>query len=187
MVREMKGTRWAKDVKNLRYLLLRHGDTLDLDELDRLEDLQRSARRLYRAYERKEELIAIFDEQNPSEALPMLKRWLAWAERSRLEHFVKAARTIRKHWDGIAAYFDETAHQWTRRRYQQQNSRHGQKGLRLSLGRRTQGNDLPHCWRSQTETRPTENHRWYDPQIRHKIFFSCVTSRCRSRFDFNAT
>ena len=107
MVREMKGTRWAKDVKNLRYLLLRHGDTLDLDELDRLEDLQRSARRLYRAYERKEELIAIFDEQNPSEALPMLKRWLAWAERSRLEHFVKAARTIRKHWDGIAAYFDE--------------------------------------------------------------------------------
>lgn len=29
---------------------------------------------------------------------------LPWASRSRLKHFVKAARTIRKHRDGILAY-----------------------------------------------------------------------------------
>ena len=107
LVREMRGTRWAKDVKNLRYLLLRHGEALSLDELDRLEGLQRNARSLYRAYERKEELVAIFDEHDPAEALPMLKRWLGWAARSKLKHFIKTGQTIKKHMDGVIAYFDQ--------------------------------------------------------------------------------
>ena len=35
-----------------------------------------------------------------------LDRWLAWASRSRLGPFVKAARTVRKYKDGILAYIE---------------------------------------------------------------------------------
>jgi transposase len=36
-----------------------------------------------------------------------LREWLAWASRSKLPPFVKAARTIRKHFDRILAYVRE--------------------------------------------------------------------------------
>lgn len=107
MVREMSGTRWAKDVKNIRYVLLRHGEDLNEKELDRLDLLQLSAKRLFRAYERKEELVAIMDEQDPREAETMLKRWLGWAARSRLPQFIKLGRTFKKHFTGIISYFHE--------------------------------------------------------------------------------
>jgi transposase len=34
-----------------------------------------------------------------------LKRWCSWATRSRLPAMVKAAKSIRQHWDGIIAWF----------------------------------------------------------------------------------
>ncbi|MBW3577997.1 MAG: transposase [Actinobacteria bacterium] len=59
---------------------------------------------LGRAYQRKEELRAIFagglDEHDVAE---MLDRWCARVQRSSLQPFVKAGRTIRKHRDGILA------------------------------------------------------------------------------------
>ena len=107
MVRELKGTQWAKDVKNLRYVLLRHGEALSIEDLDRLDQLKLSAKKLFRAHERKEDLVAIMDEQDPEEATRMLRRWLGWAARSRLPQFVKVGRTIRKHFDDIVRYFQE--------------------------------------------------------------------------------
>ena len=40
------------------------------------------------------------------EAEAALGKWLAWAQRCRLEPFVNLGRTIRKHLDGILAIFD---------------------------------------------------------------------------------
>src|SRR5690606_13120691 len=34
----------------------------------------------------------------------LLLDWLAWAARSKLKPFVRTARTIRKHFDGVLAY-----------------------------------------------------------------------------------
>ena len=38
-----------------------------------------------------------------NEAVERLQAWLAWASRSRLKPFVKLARTIRKHKQGVLA------------------------------------------------------------------------------------
>jgi transposase len=38
-------------------------------------------------------------------AEPFLKKWYFWATHSRLEPMKKAARTIKRHWDGILRWF----------------------------------------------------------------------------------
>jgi transposase len=59
---------------------------------------------VWRAYKGKEALRAVFDpDLTPAEAARLLDRWLAWAQRSRLESFVKLGRTIRRHRAGILA------------------------------------------------------------------------------------
>ena len=35
-----------------------------------------------------------------------LKRWYYWATHSRLEPMIEAARTIKRHWDGVLSWFD---------------------------------------------------------------------------------
>ena len=43
----------------------------------------------------------------PSEqAAAFLKRWYFWATHSRLEPVIDAARTVKRHWDGILRWFD---------------------------------------------------------------------------------
>jgi transposase len=59
---------------------------------------------LFRAYLLKETLAAIFDRRQVNVARTKLQEWLAWASRSKLRPFVKVARTIRSHLDGILAY-----------------------------------------------------------------------------------
>ena len=55
-------------------------------------------------YQLKEALRAIFaDDLDPKTVMDLLTRWCSWAQRSRLPSFVKAARTIRRHVDGIGA------------------------------------------------------------------------------------
>ena len=60
------------------------------------------ASRVYRAYLMKEELRAMY-RCGPKAAERHLEAFIAWASRSRLEPFVKLARTLRKHSGGILA------------------------------------------------------------------------------------
>lgn len=70
------------------------------DEL--LAQVQRTNARLYRACLLKQELRALDGRGVDADgAAAHLDRWLAWASRSRLKPFVKLARTIRKHREGI--------------------------------------------------------------------------------------
>ena len=52
-------------------------------------------------------LAQALDYKQPARAERALREWLAWASRSKLPPFVKAARTIRKHFDRILAYIQE--------------------------------------------------------------------------------
>ncbi|MBN1837797.1 MAG: transposase, partial [Spirochaetales bacterium] len=70
----------------------------------RLSEVQRTNERLYRAYLLKETLAQALDYLQPARAEKALRAWLAWASRSRLRPFVRAARTIRKHFEGVLAY-----------------------------------------------------------------------------------
>ena len=59
---------------------------------------------MWRGYQLKEAGREIFaGDLGPTEAIELIDRWYSRAQRSRLAPFVKAAATVRKHRDGIAA------------------------------------------------------------------------------------
>jgi transposase len=94
------GGRW---VKHARWSLLKAPERQSVEQLCRLGEVQRHNRRLYRAFLLKEQLRLLYHLDDPAGAPEHLAAWLAWASRSRLEPFVRLARTIRRHRDGILA------------------------------------------------------------------------------------
>lgn len=104
MVRELEGRQEAQSVKKTRFLLLKNPWNLSPLQQTKLADVAREHRRLYRAYLLKESFAEALEEPDPREAVAALKRWIQWAIRSRLKPFVRAAKTVRKHLDGIVAY-----------------------------------------------------------------------------------
>ena len=104
MVREIDDAEEARAIKGTRFSLLKNPWDLTRVERTRLSELQRKNRPLYRAYLLKETLARALDYVQPKRATDALRDWLAWASRSKLKPFVKAARTVRKHFDGIVAY-----------------------------------------------------------------------------------
>jgi transposase len=94
----------AKEIKGMRWALLKNPWNLTAVECDRLSELQQENARLYRAYLLKESFAEILERRQPNVARERLEDWLSWASRSRLPAFVKAARTIRRHLEDIVAY-----------------------------------------------------------------------------------
>lgn len=106
MVRELRATGDDQAIKNLRYVLLKNPWNLSRFEAQRLSELQRTNRRLYRAYLLKETLADALEQDDPGRARRRLRAWLAWASRSRLKPFIRVARTIRTHFDDVLAYVE---------------------------------------------------------------------------------
>lgn len=103
-LRELRGTDAGRDLFRMRFALWKNPWNLTAAAKERLSDLPRTNAPLYRAYLLKEGLAHALDYRQPWRAKRALKDWLSWASRSRLKPFVKAARTIRKHFDGVLAY-----------------------------------------------------------------------------------
>lgn len=95
-----KSGRW---VKGTRWPLLRAPERHSAHQKAVLAEVQAANKPLYRAYLLKEELRALYHLEDPSLAEAHLDAWLAWAQRSRLAPFVRLARTIRSHREGIVA------------------------------------------------------------------------------------
>jgi transposase len=95
----------AKELKGLRYLLLRNWENLSPLQKATIRELEVANRRLLRAWQLKEELREVL-------RLPLLAAgqalddWLYFASRSRLSHFVKLARTIRAFRSSIEAMLE---------------------------------------------------------------------------------
>lgn len=95
-LRRAGGAQAAKTLKGLRFLLLRNWENLTGGQRGVIRDLERVNRRMFRAWQLKEELRDVL-------AMPLLAArralddWLAYASRSRLAPFVKLARTIRRY------------------------------------------------------------------------------------------
>jgi transposase len=100
--RERKGTPQADVLKASRWSLLKAPERLRPEEQLKLSEVAAINNRVYRAYLLKEELRALY-RCSPRVASKHLAAWLAWASRSRLPSFVKLARTVAKHRDGIFA------------------------------------------------------------------------------------
>lgn len=105
-LKELDDPEEAAAVKKSRYALLKNPWDLSAKEWDKLSAIQKHNAPLYRAYLLKEALADIFREPSEETAEAELDRWLAWASRSKLGPFVKAARTVRKYKDGILAYVE---------------------------------------------------------------------------------
>ena len=91
-------------LKHTRFALLKNPWNLTVAQTDKLSTLSRTNKRLYRAYLLKESLAAVLDRRQVNVARGKLTEWLQWASRSRLAPFVRLARTIRGHLEGILAY-----------------------------------------------------------------------------------
>lgn len=104
--RARQGSREGDALKRTRWALLKRPWNTTLRDDERLAGLARSNRRLYRAYLLKEALAGIYDRLlHPGWARRRLQEWLGWAHRSRLPPFLRVARTVRQHLEGILAYF----------------------------------------------------------------------------------
>ncbi|MEO8967324.1 MAG: ISL3 family transposase, partial [Solirubrobacteraceae bacterium] len=94
-------TKTGKWIKGTRWSLLKSPEKQTIEQLAKLGEVQQANQPLYRAFLLKEELRVLYQLDDPSLAPAHLDAWLTWASRSRLEAFVKLARTIRRHRDGI--------------------------------------------------------------------------------------
>jgi transposase len=102
MLRRSGGAHAAKQMKGLRWLLLRNWENLTGAQKTTIRELQKANRRMFRGWQLKEELRDILA-MTPVAAKAALDRWLAWASRSKLAPFVKLARTIRHYRQSIEA------------------------------------------------------------------------------------
>ncbi len=88
----IKGTRWA---------LLKDPSALTESQQGTLALLAKLNSPLYRGYLLKEQLRALYHPESRPHAPALLDAWLRAAARSKLTPFVKLARTLREHRDGI--------------------------------------------------------------------------------------
>jgi len=84
-------------------LLRKAPERQTVNQLATLYEVQQANTRLYRAFLLREELRLLYHLDDPRLAPAHLDAWLAWASRSRLRPFIKLARTLRAHRDGILA------------------------------------------------------------------------------------
>ena len=92
----------GKWIKGARYSLLKDTANQTNRQLLKLAEVVTTNKPMYRAFLLYGELRYIY--RLPKEEAPeRLDAWLAWASRSRLKPFIKLARTIRKHKQGVLA------------------------------------------------------------------------------------
>jgi transposase len=92
----------GKWIKGTRYSLLKDTAKQTAGQLLKLAEVVLTNKRMYRAFLLYGELRYIY--KLPKHQAPeRLEAWLAWASRSRLRSFVKLARTIRQHKQGVLA------------------------------------------------------------------------------------
>lgn len=101
-MRNLVGQPEARTIKKTRWILLKASANLRPHEHLRLSSIAKVNQPLYRAYLLKEALRDLYH-ASASAAGACLDAWLAWASRSRLQPFVKLARTLRQYRQGILA------------------------------------------------------------------------------------
>jgi transposase len=105
--RELQYEEDGHTIKKSRFALLKNIWNLTPRQRRKLSEIQKTNKPLYRAYLLKESLAKALDYLQPKRACEALDAWLTWAFRCRLKPFVKLARTIRKHKEGILAYIKD--------------------------------------------------------------------------------
>lgn len=92
----------ASEIKGSKYALGKNPENLTANQQAKLELIAKTDKRLWRAYQLKEELRTVFklDKEAGQE---QLNHWIKWAQHCRIPAFVNLQRKIRRHYDAILA------------------------------------------------------------------------------------
>jgi len=86
-----------------RYVLLKNENNLTKKQKEKREELQLAKLNLksIRALHIRENFQEIYKAPTDEDFESLLKKWYFWATHSRLDPIIKAAKTIKNHWDGV--------------------------------------------------------------------------------------
>jgi transposase len=94
-----------KVLAGTRYLWLRNPTNLSQRQRATLERLPLRHLKTARAYQIRLAFQEFYEQPSTEAGAAFLKRWYFWATHSRLPPIVDAARTVKRHWDGILRWF----------------------------------------------------------------------------------
>lgn len=94
------------ELKKSRYVWLKNKDNLTASQRDALGGLSGLNLKTARAYQIRLTFQDLYTQPSREAAEAFLKKWYFWATHSRLSPIAEAARTIKRHWDGVLHWFD---------------------------------------------------------------------------------
>jgi transposase len=95
-------------LKGTKYIWLKNYTNLTVKQKEQLDELTMSNMNIktIRAYNIRQSFQDIYQANTQDEFVTYLNKWYYWATHSRLEPIVKAAKTVKRHWDGIVKWFE---------------------------------------------------------------------------------
>lgn len=95
-------------LKGTKYIWLKNSNNLTVKQKEQLEELTMSNMNLktMRAYNIRQSFQDIYQANTQEEFIAYLNKWYYWATHSNLEPIKKAAKTIKRHWDGIVKWYE---------------------------------------------------------------------------------
>jgi transposase len=94
------------ELKRTRYAWLKNEISLSTGQRATIESLARSNLQTARAYQIRLTFQEFYQQSSRGGAETFLKKWYFWATHSRLQPMIDAAKTVRRHWDGILRWHD---------------------------------------------------------------------------------
>ena len=97
-----------KILKGTKYIWLKNPNNLTAKQKEKLDKLTMSNMNIktIRAYNIKQLFQDIYKANTKEEFITYLNKWYYWATHSRLEPIIQAAKTIKRHWNGIIRWFE---------------------------------------------------------------------------------
>lgn len=93
------------ELKKTRYIWLKNEWKWTARQAETFDSLRKSKLATVKAMQIKSVFQDLFALDTVEEAALQLRRWYFWATHSRIEPIIKAAKTIKEHWDGVLRWF----------------------------------------------------------------------------------
>jgi len=93
-------------LRGTRYIWLRNPANLSERQKATLDSLPTQHLKTARAYQIRLAFQDLYEQPSTQTATAFLKKWYFWSTHSRHEPMIEAARTVKRHWDGILRWFE---------------------------------------------------------------------------------
>ena len=94
------------ELKQSRYVWLKNETNLSSSQRELRDSLTKSNLKTARAYQIRLTFQEFYQQPTREAAEAFLKKWYFWATHSRLPPMIEAAKTIKRHWNGILRWHD---------------------------------------------------------------------------------